>query len=122
MEKIFACPILCLCARESMEKGREMQVCHRKTQKNRASKLILDFNANTSFCQIRFVPFPPSTVLSLYDKKEILITLHPKEELPVSPTLWSSNPSILAAMQDYFDILWITAMEIPEYYLDNIQA
>jgi sugar-specific transcriptional regulator TrmB len=93
-----------------------------KPKKNRASKLILDFNANTSFCQIRFVPFPPSTVLSLYDKKEILITLHPKEELPVSPTLWSSNPSILAAMQDYFDILWITAMEIPEYYLDNIQA
>ena len=88
--------------------------------KNRGSKLILDFSAKTRFCQVRFVPFPPNTVVGIYDKKEIFIVLNPKEDLAESPALLSSNSSILAAMQDYFEILWFTAMEIPEYNLDRI--
>jgi sugar-specific transcriptional regulator TrmB len=93
-----------------------------KPPKNRGSKLILDFSAKTRFCPVRFVPFPPNTVISIYDNKEILIVLNPEEDLLESPALWSSNSSIVAAMRDYFDILWLTAMEIPEYNLDNIQT
>jgi hypothetical protein len=62
----------------------------------------------------------PNTILSIYDNKEILIVLNPEKDLSESPALWSSNSSIVAAMQDYFDILWITAMEKPEYNFDNI--
>lgn len=90
-----------------------------KPPKNRGSKPILATRVRACG-SVRFVPFPPNTVLSIYDNKEILIVLNPKEDLQESPALWSSNSSIVAAMQDYFDILWITAMEIPEYKLNNI--
>lgn len=90
-----------------------------KPQKNSGSKHILDLCYQSSFCQVRFVPSPPNTVLSVYDKKEILIIKYPQKDLPESPALWSSNHSILFAMQDYFDILWITANEEPNYWVDD---
>ena len=90
--------------------------------KNRGSKLILDFSAKTRFCQVRFVPFPPNTVIGIYDKKEIFIVLNPKEDLAKSPALLSRNSSILAAMQDYFEILWITAMETPHFKTDDLKV
>ena len=91
-----------------------------KPPKNGGLKLILGLSAKTRFCPVRFVPFPPNTILSIYDNKEILIVLNPEKDLSESPALWSSNSSIVAAIKDYFDILWITAMEIPEYKINNI--
>ena len=32
--------------------------------------------------------------------------------------LSSNNPSILAALKDYFNIFWITAIETPSYSID----
>ena len=49
----------------------------------------------------------------------MLIIKYPKKDLPASAALWSSNQSLLLAMQDYFDILWITAIEEPNYWLDD---
>ena len=50
-------------------------------EKGRVSDLVLDFCQKSTFCEVRFVPSPPQTVMSIYDKKEILIALDPKTVL-----------------------------------------
>lgn len=87
-------------------------------EKGRVSDLVLDFCQKSSSCEVRFVPSPPQTVMSIYDKKEALIALDPKTILSGSPALWSNNSSLIMAIQDYFDILWLTALQDPLYNLD----
>ena len=69
--------------------------------------------------KIRYIPKIPRTVMAMYDRKEIFVFIKPKAQLNESPALWSNVPSIVAMAQDYFDILWSTAMESPKYHLDD---
>jgi hypothetical protein len=55
----------------------------------------------------------PNTVIGIYDKKEVFIVIDPKEGLFDSPALWSNNQSLITVVKDYFEILWLTAMEEP---------
>jgi len=68
---------------------------------------------------IRYLPQIPRTVMAMLDRKEIFIFIRPKERLYESPALWSNVPSIVAMAEDYFDILWTTAMKSPKYHLDD---
>ncbi len=63
---------------------------------------------------IRFLRGHPKTVIGIYDNKEAFIVVHPKEGLFNSPALWSNNESFLTVVQDYFEILWLSAMETPQ--------
>jgi len=76
---------------------------------------VLKFYRKTPFCEVRFVLSPPKTVLSIYDRKDVMLIVDPKMGLTKSPALWSNNPGLLAAMQDYYEVLWITALEKPQY-------
>ena len=91
-------------------------------EKGRVSDLVLDFCQKSSSCEVRFVPSPPQTVMSIHDKKEILIALDPKTVLSGSSALWSNNCSLLLAMQNHFDVLWLTALKDPAYNLDVEQV
>ena len=71
--------------------------------------------------KIRYLPKIPRTVMAMYDRKEIYVFIRPKAQLYESPALWSNVPSIVAMAQDYFDILWTTAMKSPKYHLDEFQ-
>jgi sugar-specific transcriptional regulator TrmB len=75
-----------------------------------AKQLILYCRAKP-FSQLRFVPDHPKTVFGIYDKKEVFIIAKSKTDLPGSPALWSNNPSLIALAKDYFETLWLTAME-----------
>jgi hypothetical protein len=35
--------------------------------------------------------------------------VNPKEDVSSSPALWSNNQSLLAIVQDYFNVLWVCA-------------
>lgn len=69
--------------------------------------------------EIRYVPKMPETVIAMYDKREVFIFTKPEADLRDSPALWSNYPSIVSLTEDFFEILWSTAMEKPQYYLDN---
>jgi len=71
---------------------------------------------------VRYISKVPRTVMVMYDKKEVFIFVKPNADLKESPALWSNDPSLLAMVKDYFEILWKTAMQIPEYNLNNIQT
>lgn len=74
-----------------------------------------------SSARIRYIPKIPRTVMAMYDRKEVFIFINPTAQLNESPALWSNVPSIIAMAEDYFDILWSTAMENPNYHLDGIE-
>jgi sugar-specific transcriptional regulator TrmB len=76
------------------------------------AKQLIQFCREKPFTQIKFIRYCPSVVLGVYDKKEVFIIVDPKTDLPGSPALWSDNSSLIVLAQDYFEILWLTAMEI----------
>jgi hypothetical protein len=78
---------------------------------SKTAKQLIQFCRENPFCQIKFISHCPTTVLGIYDKKEVFLIASPKTDLPGSPALWSNNPSLIALVNDHFEILWLTAME-----------
>ncbi len=83
-------------------------------QRGKDAERVMKFIRRSPFCQVRFVPRCPNVVMGIYDKKEITLAVDPVTSLSDSPALWSNSQSLIAMAQDYFDILWLTAMENPE--------
>ena len=73
-------------------------------------KEILEFQDVGTF-RIKYILDPPPAIISIYDKKEVLVTTSPSMGLGQSPTLWTNNPSLIAVVRDYYEKLWIMAME-----------
>lgn len=106
---------------KAWSRGVKCRFVTEKPTKNIASESILDFCDKSTFCEVKFVPSPPKTMLNIYDRKEVLLIIDPEAELSESPALWSNNSSLLAAMQECFEILWITALKEPEYSINGEQ-
>lgn len=71
---------------------------------------------------LRFSPNPPSTVIAIFDKKRIILDVSSSAGLAECPALWSNNPSLLALMEDYYENLWITALEEPQCKINTEQS
>jgi sugar-specific transcriptional regulator TrmB len=76
-------------------------------------ELARQFCRKSPFCEIRFLPRPPKTVLGIYDQKHFFVIVNPKKGLFDSPALWSNSHSLLTVIRDYFEMLWLTAMAEP---------
>lgn len=61
--------------------------------------------------EVRYVP-ECSPNLTLWDKKEVFLTILPTAQLDESPVLWSNHLSLVLIMQDYFELKWATAKNI----------
>jgi sugar-specific transcriptional regulator TrmB len=80
---------------------------------SKTSKQLIQFCIEKPSSQTRFTPHYPKATFGIYDKKEIYLIAKSKTDLPGSPALWSNNQSLISAMEDYFEILWLTAMKEP---------
>jgi sugar-specific transcriptional regulator TrmB len=78
---------------------------------SKTAKELVQFCREKPFCQMKFIRHYPAIVLGIYDEKEVFLIVKPKTDLPGSPALWSSNPGLIALAEDYFEMLWLTAME-----------
>ena len=56
--------------------------------------------------KIKFVSSPLPAILGIYDKKELLVYSSSKKLLGDSPMLWTDSPSLILAVQSYFNKLW----------------
>ncbi|MCW4054135.1 MAG: hypothetical protein NWE84_04345 [Candidatus Bathyarchaeota archaeon] len=77
---------------------------------------LIQFCKNKPHCQMKFILDHPAVILGIYDKKETFIIINPDTDLPGSPTLWSNNSSIITLVDEYFKMLWLTAMEQPNIF------
>jgi len=86
------------------------------------SPAVLEVGNNDPRIEIRYALSDPKCATSIFDKKEVLIITKPSSELCCeSPALWSNNSSLVNIVEDYFEILWMTASEKPEYSINGNQ-
>lgn len=72
-----------------------------------------------SACSIRFLVFPPKTVIGLYDYKEVFIIENPSVGLNESSALWSNNSSLISLAKEYYENLWLATKEDSTRLLAN---
>ena len=80
---------------------------------SKTAKQLIQFCKEKPSSQTRFTPHCPKATFGIYDKKEIYLIAKSKTDLPGSPALWSNNQNLISVAQDYFEILWLTAMKEP---------
>jgi sugar-specific transcriptional regulator TrmB len=100
---------------EACSRGVKIRFIVETPPKNTALEPILGlFNKNKN-CEVRFIPYFPDTILTLFDRKEVLIISNPKAELTESKALWSNSQSLLASMHKFYEVKWIEARKEPRY-------
>jgi hypothetical protein len=72
----------------------------------------------STLLEVKYLPSLPRALVTIYDRKEVLFSISTASPLG-GTCLWSSNASLLAIIQDYFELLWITAMETPYFSIDE---
>jgi hypothetical protein len=101
-------------AQKAWTKGVKFRLVVESPKESADVELAWHFCQKSPFCNVRFLPRPPRTVLGIYDQKHFFVIVHPRKGLFDSPALWSNNKSLLSVVEDYFEILWVTAMEEPK--------
>ena len=96
---------------KALQRGVKIRVITQKPKDKKAIPEIVREFRETLNLKVRYVPTPPPAVLSVYDKKEALMTTSATADLGKSDVLWSNNPCLLEVFQHYFKTLWMTAIE-----------
>jgi sugar-specific transcriptional regulator TrmB len=97
--------------KKALQRGLKIRVITEKPEyAELMPKEVFEFQEIGAF-RLRYIPDPPPAIVSIYDKKEILVATLSSTGLEQSPILWTNNPSLVALVRDHFEILWIKAME-----------
>ncbi len=83
-------------------------------------KIFQDLREHPLF-RLRYVTASPRAFMCVIDNREVLFSDPAASPLEYT-CLWSKNPSLLAVLHDYFELMWITAMETPHYSVDDEQT
>jgi sugar-specific transcriptional regulator TrmB len=67
----------------------------------------------------RYVNSSPESLFSICDDREAYIVTSPEEDLLNSPLLSTTNMPLISLIRNYFEIMWITALETPQYHVDS---
>jgi sugar-specific transcriptional regulator TrmB len=96
---------------EALQRGVKVRVIIDKLGEEKLlSDIMKHLNEYSSF-KIRCLPNAPKALISIYDKKEAWICTCTRPVLKECPTLRTNDPCCLAILQDYFEIMWLTAIE-----------
>lgn len=95
----------------ALARGVQFRIIVEKPEEANAAEIVAQFCRKNPHCKIRFLPGHKRTVIGIYDSKEAFVVVHPGEGLFDSPALWSNNECLLTVAKDYFQILWLTALD-----------
>ena len=100
--------------KRALERGVKLRfITEKPKDEKQIPKIVKTYRKKYPF-EVRYLPANPSAHIALYDKKEVCINTSTKAGLTETPLLWSNSPSLTAVIHDYFEILWLTAMEEPD--------
>jgi sugar-specific transcriptional regulator TrmB len=97
-------------AERAWARGVEFRFIVESPEGGRLVERVSQFCRKSPACQLRFMDSFPKTVVTIYDKKEVLIIVHPESSLSDSPALWSNDQSLVTLAQEHFDSLWTSSM------------
>ncbi len=98
---------------EALQRGVKIRVIIDKPDEKILSDIIEKLKKYPAF-KIKYLPNAPKALMSVYDNKEAWICTCTQPVQKECPSLWTNNPCLLAILQDYFEILWLTSMEEPK--------
>ena len=99
--------------KKALTRNVKFRIVMEKPEETKALQDLMRALQTTPNFQLKFISTHPRTVLGIYDQKEVFIVIDPKGSLQDSPAVWSNAQSILSLVQDFFEILWLTAIEDP---------
>lgn len=99
---------------KALQRGVKIRTITEKPTVKRLPKLIRDVINAGSF-EIKYLPYPPLAVMTIYDKKTALLTTSSLAGLGETTVLCTSNIPLLAVMQEYFEVLWSQAEYHPKF-------
>ena len=73
-------------------------------------KIMYDFNQSPLF-EIRHINTPVTSIVSLKDKKEVLIFTSASLGLDEASALWSNSPHLVELADKYFEMMWTKSFE-----------
>lgn len=95
----------------ALKRGVTIRVITEKPKdENSSLKIEQNIQANLPH-KVRYICNPLSAETAIYDKKEVFIDVSVSRSYGECPALWSNNPCLLAIVQDYFEMMWLTALE-----------
>jgi len=94
---------------KAWDRGVQFRFILQEPQKGIDTEKSIRICRDSEMCKLKFFNCQPKAVMGLYDKKAVFIIVNPKEDIQSSPALWSNSQSLLAIVQDYFNVLWICA-------------
>jgi sugar-specific transcriptional regulator TrmB len=101
--------ILAEAVEKALRRGVKIRfVIEKPEHTNSLPKTAQVFMKNPYF-KLRTIPYPPTGILCIIDKKEVLLATSTAGSTVGSPALWTSNPSLLAIVQEYFEQMWLTS-------------
>jgi hypothetical protein len=60
--------------------------------------------------KVKYILTRPPTTVTLSDKKEAFVSTVPTNPIE-APNIWTNNPGFVAILNNYFEEMWIKAME-----------
>jgi sugar-specific transcriptional regulator TrmB len=96
---------------EDLERGLKFRIIMEKPQDKKPLREVMKECKKSPFWKVRYLLSSP-TVFMMFDNKEVIIcNLATSRPPTVTPALWSNNPSLLAIISGYFEIMWLTSLE-----------
>jgi len=96
---------------EALQRGVKIQVIIDKPDEEKLLPDITKQLKKHPNFKIRYLPNAPKALMSIYDKEEAWVCTCTNPALKECPSLRTNNPCLLSILQDYFKIMWLTAME-----------
>ena len=91
---------------QALERHVKIRIVAEKLPNEQSVQEIYKHSIASRNFEIKFVSSSLPAIMGIYDKKELLVYSSPEKLVGDSPMLWTDNPSLIAAIQTYFNKLW----------------
>ena len=93
-------------ARTALEKGVKIRVLLEKPEdENNFPEKLNDLMKYSNY-KLKFISYEPSALISIFDKKKIIMDFSTEVGLAEKSSLLSNNPSLVSIIIDYFEKIW----------------
>ena len=92
--------------RKALEKGVKIRIAtDRHVPLEKVLGIVKNFTRDYHF-EVKYFDNPPPTIVTIFDNKEVLVTLTAKAQFAETSSIWSNNTSFIALAQSYFENAW----------------
>ncbi len=100
--------------KKALNRGVEIRVITEKPEVKNLSafarEILQSFEEYATF-KIRYSSVPITSILTVFDRKEVCVITSPALKVEMSPALWSNHPSLVELAQTHFDTAWAKLLE-----------